>query len=599
MKKIITLLCIFLFFIPVHLLAQPISGAPTTPDIILIPLPAASYFGRSLAMGDVNGDGYDDLLIGAPKYDETQSNPMGGHIFVVYGRPVFPDTFRLYLEANTVSILEGSDKIDFGSVVCCADYAGDGYDDIIIGAHLAGTADRPKSGTVFCIDGRSEPLPGWWRMGENQVDRRLLGRDGDDEFGRALDVCDFTGDGLPDLIVGAPHARWPDSVGTLSGCVFLVPGIANPPSTEDMASPFSPVSIICGLHQNDLFGFALTSHDMNEDGYADLLIGAYKANPSVRDEGEAYLLYGRSIPDPVIRLAEQAPKVTFQGGEYQEQLGYALTVGDFNGDQWVDVVLGSRQSDNESIVLAGRLRINFRAENLPAIIDYKRVEPDVDILGEKIGGMLGAVFAVGDLNGDGFDDLVAGAPFSSGTQDTGRVYIFFGYNNMTDHWDLTENSADLSIVGNEAQDYFGSALACGDINADGFDDVAIGAPGASPDGKVYIILGNSTTGTEQYSQEVPLSFSLEQNYPNPFNAQTTIGYQITRESHVILSIYDILSEKVIRLIDKNQSAGEYAITWDGTDGSGRQVTSGVYVFKIEVRSVSDRVVRTRKMILIR
>lgn len=600
MRKTIILFWLFLLIIVNYLPRQALPLEQTAPDLTLIPISVVSSFGRSLAMGDVNGDGYDDLVIGAPKYDEIGDNPLGGDVLVIYGRQSFPDTFHVELEAQGVSFLVGEKGVDFGRVLCCADYNGDEYDDLIIGAPLSGIIDRPKSGKVFCIDGRASYFPDLWELKETRPDWTIMGKDSDHEFGRALDVGDFTGDGRPDLIVGAPHARWPDSVATLSGAAFIIPGRASHSLVEDMVAPLVTPITIYGIHENDLFGYAVKAYDMNNDEISDLLLGAYKANAFVRDEGEAYSLFGgNNLPSMDIYLSEMGATVKFQGGAYQEQLAYALTVGDFDGDDWGDVVLGSRQSDNGNIVLAGQLRINFKGANLPSIMDYRSVAPDVDILGEKIGGMLGEVFAVGDVNADGYDDLIAGAPFRSGTPDTGRAYIFLGGSDMLSYWDLTQRSADVMLIGSESQDFYGSALACGDLNGDGLDDVAIGAWGASPNGKVYVLFGSKETVVEKKSENRPASFLLIQNFPNPFNAGTLISYRIPQTSHVVLTIYTLLGDEVIRLVDENQSAGIHRVQWNAKNALDEPLASGIYLYKIQAVSASAKYTQTRKMSLIK
>ena len=598
MKKKIVLIGSIIFILAGYLPGKQQANERTPTDLILIPPPFVSSFGRSLAMGDVNGDGYDDLIIGSPEYNEFYA-PVGGKVFVVYGRAVFADTFFVDLEAPGVSFLDGPGDSDFGCILCCADYNRDNYDDIIIGAPQTSMPDRPTVGKVFCINGKSDYLPALWDLKQNQADWTLIGKDSGNEFGRAIDVGDFNGDGKPDIIVGAPFAWWPDSAGVLSGCIFIIPGRDNYYSIEDMASPLITPFIICGVNINDYFGWAVKAYDINNNGFSDLLIGAYKANPFVRDEGEAYLIPGNENPSTVLLLSEQDANVKFKGGEYQEQLGYALHAGDFNGDDWGDVVLGSRQSRNGDIILAGRLRINLRAENLPNIVDFRINVPDVDVLGEKVGGKLGSVFAVGDVNADGYDDLVAGAPFSAGTQDTGRVYVFLGGSNLQSHWDLAQQSANVTIIGTESNDYFGGALTCGDLNGDGFDDVAIAAEGASPNGKVFVLFGSARTVIKEQREKFRCSFELAQNFPNPFNSRTTIRYQIPQYSHVVLSIFNLLGEPVMSLINENQAAGFYSFDWDGSDAYGRNISSGVYLYKIEVIDSKHKFVHTKKMILMK
>jgi len=98
------------------------------------------------------------------------------------------------------------------------------------------------------------------------------------------------------------------------------------------------------------------------------------------------------------------------------------------------------------------------------------------------------------------------------------------------------------------------------------------------------------------NRDVPSRFSLKQNYPNPFNPATTISYQLNSQSVVQLAVYNSLGQKISTLInDKRQQAGDYSVQWDGMDDSGRQVASGVYIYRLD----ANNQVQTKKMLLIK
>ena len=101
------------------------------------------------------------------------------------------------------------------------------------------------------------------------------------------------------------------------------------------------------------------------------------------------------------------------------------------------------------------------------------------------------------------------------------------------------------------------------------------------------------------SSSTPAHFALLPNHPNPFNPETTIRYQLAEGSRVSLSVYNLLGEEVKRLVDENQPAGAYSIRWDGKDRYGKQVSSGIYIYKIEAVGSLGRFVQTRKMILMK
>jgi len=94
---------------------------------------------------------------------------------------------------------------------------------------------------------------------------------------------------------------------------------------------------------------------------------------------------------------------------------------------------------------------------------------------------------------------------------------------------------------------------------------------------------------------IPETFELSQNYPNPFNPETTIQYGLPKSSQVKLIIYNLIGQRVATLIDKKQPAGVYSVQWNGKDDLGRNVASGVYLYKLETKEF----VRVRKLALVR
>jgi len=137
-----------------------------------------------------------------------------------------------------------------------------------------------------------------------------------------------------------------------------------------------------------------------------------------------------------------------------------------------------------------------------------------------------------------------------------------------------------------------------DMNGDGKKEWAVAAPswGDSSQGKIYIYRGGITiTSVDEDPLGIAGRFSLEQNYPNPFNPSTTISYRLPVESKVELVIFNMLGQKVRTLFSDKQPAGEYKIVWDGRDGNGRAVSSGVYLYRLQAGTY----VEAKKMTLLR
>jgi hypothetical protein len=100
---------------------------------------------------------------------------------------------------------------------------------------------------------------------------------------------------------------------------------------------------------------------------------------------------------------------------------------------------------------------------------------------------------------------------------------------------------------------------------------------------------------EEYGDLLPYKFQLSQNYPNPFNPVTTIKYSVPKRSHVKIDVYNILGRRVQALVDGDESAGSYSITWDGTTVSGQPVATGAYLYRFQ----TEEHVETKKMLLIK
>lgn len=136
--------------------------------------------------------------------------------------------------------------------------------------------------------------------------------------------------------------------------------------------------------------------------------------------------------------------------------------------------------------------------------------------------------------------------------------------------------------------YFLSII--GDINGDGYDEVAVGALDypdyQKPSGKVYIYSYKQLDGIDDHGfQNCQNGFQLYQNYPNPFNSTTTISYNLIATSHVRLTIFNCTGQKINTLTSEIQQPGFYHIDWNGTDEKGEIVSSGIYFCQINLQQV--------------
>ena len=397
---------------------------------------AGDGFGEAVAAGDFNGDGYSDVAAGA--HGDSK-------VYVYYGSASgIPATPSVTLAG------EGSGG-EFGRNLTAGDVNGDGYPDLIVGAH----GFNSHLGKVYIYLGGPDGIAATPSF-------TLTGEVANSEFGRALAVADITGDGIGDLIVGASGFS-----GALvdQGKVYVFQG-------GTMGMNPAPIYTMLGEHANDEFGRSASAADTNGDGFLDLVVGApgsTQAGATSTVPGSMYVFNGSTTG----LSTTSSFKVT--GEIVSSHMGEALAaVGDVNGDGYADVAIGARDFSCGGGP-AGKVYVYLGGPNG---FSTDRVWTAV---GNGKGGLGRAMAAAGDLNGDGYADFLAGAP--GGGPDIGAVYVFFG--------GPAGFTGDPIVIPAEAAGAgFGFGIfAAGDTNGDGALDIVAGAPGSAPGdlgrGRVY------------------------------------------------------------------------------------------------------------------
>ncbi|MBE9098364.1 Ig-like domain-containing protein [Vacuolonema iberomarrocanum] len=469
--------------------------------------------GRSVSgVGDINGDGVDDLIIGAFSADSNGNN-FAGESYVVFGRTQgFAASLNLAdLDGRNGFILSGIGTGDVSgrSVSGAGDINGDGVDDLIIGAPEA-NPNGIDSGESYVVFGRTQGFAASLNLADLDGSNGFVLR-GMEEFDRAgISVSgagDINGDDIDDLIIGADLAT-PDGR-SVAGKSYVVFGhtqgfAANLNlSTLDGSNGF----VLNGIAPDDRAGFSVSgAGDVNGDGIDDLIIGAAGAAPNGNDfAGESYVVFGRDQGfDPSLELSDLDGRNGFviSGmAEYDLSSRSVSGAGDINGDGIDDLIIGAAGADpngsssGQSYVVFGNNQ-GFDLSLDPSTLDGRN---GFVINGIDSGDRFGiSVSGAEDINGDGIDDLIIGA-FGADPNgaNSGESYVVFGNNqgfaaslNLSD----LNGSNGFILNGIDANDRSGRWVSgAGDINGDGINDLIIGAYGADPNGEgsgeSYVVFG--------------------------------------------------------------------------------------------------------------
>ncbi len=433
-------------------------------------------FGYALAIGDFDGNGKNDLAVGVPGDWVSLPNDNAGAVHIIYGY----DTSGLddlnnewLIQSDGTGDPNGSEASDkFGSSLAVGDFNDDGKDDLAVGVPGEDTGTTTDNGAIHVFYGSTAGLE------NSSIDDLFFDEDAIwpfninenyAQFGFSLAAADFNGDGKDDLAVSTPF----DDLDLFfpifdTGTVTVIYGDENGLTNQDATTWSQDGGLLETSEAGDNFGYALTACDYNNDGRADLAIGAHLENiGGIKNAGIVHVLYGSitGIVSAGNQVWHQNTAGILDSAERNDKFARALSSGDFNGDGACDLAIGVPFENISGNADGGVVNVLYGSSTgIVATGNQLWHQNSAGIRNSvQANDRFGWSLAAGDFNGDKKDDLAIGIPLEDFTSasNAGAVSVIYGSTSgltsvADDFWH--QNSGGIKDIA-EKDDWFGWSLA--------------------------------------------------------------------------------------------------------------------------------------------